>query len=569
MKYDYIIVGGGSAGCVVASRLSEDTDRQVLLIEAGSDTLPDLVPEMIADSYPGLAYFHPDYHWTDLRIHTTSSVKAGKVQKPQKFEQAKVMGGGSSINGQMAIRGLPWDFDDWKAAGLDGWSAEDVMPFFRKLERDLDFDGPEHGNTGPIPIRRLPHELWPGLSRAVEGAMIDKGYPRGDDLNGSTEDGIFPIPINNEHNRRVSAATGYLTNRVRRRPNLTILANTTVNRLVFEGRRIVGVEVQDSPRAGGSERRRYDASEVIISSGALHTPALLMRSGIGPGAHLREKGIEVVADLPGVGQNLLEHPSVSFALHLRPEARLPDAIRRQIFMGLRYSSGLEGCTKGDMLLLTTNKAGWHPVGRRMGAFLVAVNKSYSQGQVLLQGNNVSSEPFVELRLASDPRDLKRLIEGAKRLMGLLDSPQMKAAVNFWFPSGYSDATRALAVKTPLNAIKTWIAAQATERPGPLRDYILHKKMNPSVDVERLKKDEDYLADWVRNTVWPNWHVSGTCKMGADSDPMAVLDAQCRVRGVDGLRVVDASVMPSIVSANTNISTIMIGERASSLIRNLG
>ena len=297
MNYDYIIVGGGSAGSVMANRLSAKSSNKVLLCEAGQDTPHGKVPPEILDSYPGTAYFDPRFHWTELKVHTeVISHNRPEEDRPplRKYEQARVLGGGSSINGQLANRGAPTDYDEWEARGAAGWNWNAVLPYFKKVERDMDFDGPWHGKDGRIPVRRIFPDLWNGHAKAVAKAFKEAGFEYIQDQNGEFKDGYFPITISNLYDRRVSAAIGYLDPGTRLRDNLTISALTQVKELLFEGTRCVGVKAL----VDGKETE-FRGGEVIVSSGAIHSPAHLLRAGIGPAGHLRDLGIEVVAHVPG------------------------------------------------------------------------------------------------------------------------------------------------------------------------------------------------------------------------------------------------------------------------------
>jgi 5-(hydroxymethyl)furfural/furfural oxidase len=560
VEFDVIIVGGGSAGSVLAGRLSANPQLKVAVIEAGPDTPPDNVPDIIADSYPGLSYFDPRYHWPDLRVFTRSPRNNRESPKPSKLEQARVMGGGSSINGQFAVRGYAADYDEWGALGLKGWDYAGFLPYLKKLERDLDFPGGVHGSDGPLPIRRLFPDQWAGYSRAMQQAMQDAGFAYHQDLNGIERDGIFPLPLVNENNRRVSTAVAYLGTDVRKRANLAIMDNAEVLELKLEGRRVTGVSVR---RQGTIQT--INAREVVVSAGALHSPAFLMRSGIGPAGHLRDMGIPVVFDSPGVGENLMDHPHISVGTFMLPAARLPAEQRRHIFFGLRYSSGVEGGTPGDMLMMPANRTGWHPLGMRIGSLGVCVNKSFSRGVVRLASPDPGKEPFVDINMLSDGRDLRRLVDAFKRIYRLMESPPVTALTRGWFLAGYTDEVRALQVKSPANWLKVIGAALMIDLSPATRAWLYRNRFGSQDKLHRLVIDDQAIEDWVKSSVWSGWHVSGTCRMGPDGDSGAVLDDRCRVRGIAGLRVVDASVMPTIVRANTNISTIAIAEKASDLI----
>jgi 5-(hydroxymethyl)furfural/furfural oxidase len=269
VKYDYIIVGGGSSGCVMAARLAE-AGRRVLLVEAGRDTPPGAVPDDILDANPTRAYFNPDYRWQGLQARLTDGAK------PVDYEQARILGGGSSINAQVANRGAPADYDDWEKAGATGWSWSDVLPYFRRLEADQDFDGEFHGKDGPLPIQRVRHSDWSGFIRGLTRAYDTLGLPQRPDFNGEFADGYSTVPLTNRNGQRVSAAIAYLTREVRALPNLRILTGVRVDRILLSAGRARGVAT-----SGAEGEAEYFSEEVVLCAGAIHPPAILMRSGLG------------------------------------------------------------------------------------------------------------------------------------------------------------------------------------------------------------------------------------------------------------------------------------------------
>ncbi|QEH79980.1 NAD(P)-binding protein [Sphingomonas sp. C8-2] len=536
-RADVIIVGGGTAGCVLASRLSEDPRVSVLLVEAGRDHLPGHEPDDIMDSFPRAAT--PGHLWPGL----TAERRPG--QPPRPFEQARVVGGGSSVMGMLAMRGLPADYDGWAAAGAEGWGWADVLPYFRRLERDLDFGGPAHGREGPLPVRRHPPESWPPFCRAVTAAAARQGLPLAGDLNDDASDGIYPVPMNNSARHRVSAATAYLDAAVRTRPNLIIAARCSVTAIRLRERRAVGVDVV---RDGAA--RAVEAGEVILSAGAIHSPALLLRSGIGPG---------LAIDRPGVGADLQNHPLLPLSVVLRRDAVQPPDVRPAFQNCLRYSSGHPGTPAADMFVTILNKTGLHPLGRRIGGLMLAVYGSFSRGSVSL--DPATGTPRIGFDLLGDERDEARLAGAVRFAAALLaDEEVRRTADQPFFPINGALVQR-LSRPEPASRIVNRLATAMLDAPALLRGWAVGVAGPP---LRTLLDDEERLHRFVRENAVPTGHVCGTCRMG--SDEAAVVDGRLRVRGVEGLRVVDASVMPAIVRANTNIPVVMIAEKAADIIK---
>lgn len=566
MTYDYIIVGGGSAGSVLANRLSARSTNNVLVCEAGQDTPHGKVPDVILDSYPGTAYLDTRFHWKELKVTTqvVSHNNPNENRPPlRKYEQARVLGGGSSINGQLANRGAPTDYREWDARGAKGWDWDSVLPYFKKIEKDMDFDGPYHGKEGRIPVRRIFPDLWNGYSIGAGKAFKEAGFEYLPDQNGEFKDGYFPITSSNAYERRVSAAIGYLDPGTRLRKNLTISTDTQVQELLFEGTKCVGVKALVSGKP-----TEFRANEVIVSSGAIHSPAHLMRAGIGPAMHLKDMGIDVRTNLAGVGQRLMDHPSIACAAYIKPEARINEYTRRHIQVALRYSSQIGGAPQGDMFIAAVAKSAWHAVGEQIGSMIVFVNKTYSEtGQVKLASRDWRTEPTVEFNLLSDKRDLDRLVDGFRRMAIYHAMPPMQEVTSTPFPASYSDKVKQIGVINKKNKILTSVMAKLLDGPAALRRILIEKLIMEGVTVDEAVHDDEKAEDFVRRAAVGVWHASCTCRMGAEDDPMAVTSNTGRVHGVQGLRVVDASIFPVVPCANTNFPTLMTAEKISDAILN--
>ena len=561
--YDYIILGGGSAGCTLANRLSAKPGNKVLLVEAGRDFSPGEEPADIRSSYPMAAAFNPAYHWGELKVrHVAAQGNAPGQETPLRFmEQARVIGGGSSINAQMANRGSPEDYAEWAELGADGWGWDGVLPYFRKLESDQDFNGDLHGKDGPIVVRREKEDRWTDFSHAVGKTLTNYGLPRLEDQNGPFQDGWFPCTISNHpDDHRVSAAMGYLNSDVRKRPNLEIRSETHVEKILFEGRRATGAQIRH-----GSQIDTVSGHEIILSSGALHTPITLMRSGIGRAGHLREHGIDVVADRAGIGANLNEHPTLAVSAYLRREARQYEQGRRHAHVAFRYTSEINGCGAQDMYVSATAKSAWHAVGLRLGSFLMWCNKPYSRGTVGLTSADPRAEPDVAFELLSDSRDLERMKDGVRRAALWFADPALARMASNPFPASYSENVRRIGTVTTRNKILTSILGAIMDGPSPIRRAAIHHFITEGVTLANCLADEAAMEEFVRDGVTGCWHPSGTCRMGRADDPMAVTDPAGRVQGVENLRVCDASIFPCVPRANTNIPTIMCAEKISDAI----
>jgi choline dehydrogenase-like flavoprotein len=541
MNYDVIVIGAGSAGCPLAARLSEDPHRSVLLLDAGPhyksiDEFPEALQQggSLASSFPG----HPN-NWSFMARLTPELLYS--------VPRGKVVGGSSALNGTVFIRGVPEDFDGWASLGNEEWSYQKVLPYFRKLESDKDFQDDFHGTDGPIPVRRPKPQEWNPPQQAFVQACLDAGFPEDSDMNSPTSIGVGALPLNNINGLRMNTAITYLTPNLHR-PNLTVWGEVLVGRVLFEGRRAVGIEAE---RQG--QKVVIYGGEIILSAGAVKSPHLLLLSGIGPADELRRFDIAVIQDSPYVGKDFTDHPAVMIMYRTKKELPVHSQLP-MIQTGLHYTA--EGSeARGDMELL--------PFCFSMSDSFLSAGESGDSPLLALP--SFFRHPFRTLA-AIRGISVKRLIEQARRGRDLIIGCSLQEAVSRGEMRLVS-ADPKVQPELHYNYLSDPFDRKRMREGVRLTVQLLQGKAFKDLVAERTVPTDTHLAsdasldNWMYTNLGTAIHMSGSCKMGPPTDMTAVVDQYGRVHGVERLRVVDTSIQPNVVRRPANATAIMIGERA--------
>lgn len=531
-NYDFIVIGAGSAGCVLANRLSKDSSNKVLLIEAGGTDRRFYVQMPIGY---GKTYYQKDVNWMYM-----AEPSPGANNRSSYWPRGKLLGGSSSINAMVHVRGNPQDFDDWQKAGNPGWSYNDLLPYFKRMENWQHGDDQYRGGRGPLNVSDVTDQLHPLCDNFVSAAE-ELGISFNSDMNGEIQEGVGHYQITTHKGQRMSASRAYLRP-VMKRSNLTVITKALVTRILFEGKRAIGVEYSKSSKLHQANAKR----EVILSAGAVNSPQLLQLSGIGPESVLKEANVSVIHDSPAVGKNLQDHLGVNYFYKSKVRT-LNDQLRPwwgKLWQGIRYVM-----TRTGPLSLSVNQSGGfvrtrdelsgpniqlyfspvsytlEPSGRRamlspdpFSAMLLGVSncKSNSRGQIRIKSSDPTVAPIIEPNYLSHEDDVQDLLEGVKLLRQLAQTESFSKVIVDEF------------------------------RPGP-----------------ECKSDAQMIED-IRDNAWTVFHPACTCCMGPD--PLKnVVDSNLKVHGIEGLRVADASIFPQLICGNINAATIMVGEKASDLI----